>query len=90
MFSIHPKCFTPTLGEDTKRSLLEINAPSSCKCLSLKFFNLQERGMWLCKKKSIEKNGQVSEISKTMSTQMPAMKKSRRKKKEMKKTAHAL
>jgi hypothetical protein len=35
--------------------------------------------MWLCKKKSIEKNGQVSEISKTMGTQMPAM---RKKKKE--------
>jgi hypothetical protein len=40
-------------------------------------------------KKSIEKNGQVSKISKTMGTQMPAMNQKRiRKKKE--KIAHAL
>jgi hypothetical protein len=45
-----------------------------------KVFQLQERGMWLCKKKSIRKNRQMSEISKTMGTQMPTMKKRRRKK----------
>jgi hypothetical protein len=32
----------------------------------------------------------VAEISKTMGTQMPTMKKERRKKKEMKKIGHAL
>jgi hypothetical protein len=79
MFSIHPKYFTPTLGEDTKRSLLGINAPSSCKCLSLKFSNLQKEACGYAKRKVL-KNRQVSEISKTMGTQMPTMKKRERKK----------
>jgi hypothetical protein len=74
MFSIHPKYFTPTLGEDTKRSLLGINALSSYKCLSLKFSNLQKEACGYAKRKVL-KNIQVFEISKTMGTQMPAMKK---------------
>ena len=40
------------------------------------------------RKKSIEKNGQVSEISKTMGTQMPTIKRERKKKREMNKIAH--
>jgi hypothetical protein len=50
----------------------------------LKVFQLQKKTCGYVKKKSIEKNGQVSEISKTMGTQMPAIKK-KRKKEEMKK-----
>jgi hypothetical protein len=42
----------------------------------LKSFSITERGMWLSKK-----NGQVPEISKTMGTQIPAMKKIKRKRK---------
>ena len=59
----------------------------------LKIFNYRKRGMGYekvihdRKKKSIEKNGQVSEISKTMGTKMPAMKK-KREEKEMNKIAH--
>jgi hypothetical protein len=47
---------------------------------------MQKRG------KVLRKNGQVSEISKTMGTQMPTIKKRKkeRKKKEMKKIVHAL
>jgi hypothetical protein len=52
-----------------------------------KVFQFIERGMWLCKKKVL-KNGQVSKISKTMGTQMPAMKKIE--KERNKKIAHAL
>jgi hypothetical protein len=48
----------------------------------LKFFNCR-RGMWLCKRKVL-KNGQTCKKSKTMGTQMPAMKKERKKKKERK------
>jgi hypothetical protein len=43
--------------------------------VSLKSFNCRKRGMGYAKiihKKSIRKNGQVSKISKTMGTQMPA------------------
>jgi hypothetical protein len=43
----------------------------------LKSFPIAEIGMWLCKKRKVLKNGQVSEISKTIGTQMPAMKKER-------------
>jgi hypothetical protein len=50
--------------------------------ISLESFPIAEKGMWLCKKKSIEKNGQVSEISKTMGTQMPAIKKEKERKKK--------
>jgi hypothetical protein len=46
--------------------------------------------MWLCKKKSIEKNGQVSKISKTMDTHMPAMKKREKRKEEEKKEKDSL
>jgi hypothetical protein len=53
----------------------------------LKVFSITERGMWLCKRKVL-KNGQVSEKSKTMGTQMPTMKKIREKRK--KKIAHVL
>jgi hypothetical protein len=53
MFFIHPKCSTPTLGEDIKRSLLGIKAPSSCNVF-LESFPIAKRGMWL-KKKNIEK-----------------------------------
>jgi hypothetical protein len=53
----------------------------------LKVFQLQKEVCGYVKRKVL-KNGQVSEISKTMSTQMPTMKK--RKKKEIKKIAHAL
>ena len=57
-----------------------INAPSSCKCLSWKV-SIVEREAWamqklfIKEKESIGKNGQVSEIFKTMGTQMPAWKK---------------
>jgi hypothetical protein len=49
---------------------------------------MQKRG------KVLRKNGQVSKISKTMGTQMPAIKKEKerkkKRKKEMKKIVHAL
>jgi hypothetical protein len=52
----------------------QINAPISYCYLSKVL--LWKRSMWLCKiyskkEKNIEKNGQVSEIFKTMGTQMP-------------------
>jgi hypothetical protein len=56
----------------------------------LKSFPIVERGMWLCKKGKVLKNGQVSEISKTMGTQMPTIKERERDKIERKKIAHAL
>ena len=72
--------------------IVRINAPSSCKCLSWKVSLAEKRGMGYAKvihekkKKKYWKNGQVSEISKTMGTQMPAWKKNREK--EMNKIAH--
>jgi hypothetical protein len=47
----------------------------------LKVFKLQKRGMWLCKNKKVLKNGQVFEISKTMGTQIFAIKKEKERKK---------
>jgi hypothetical protein len=55
MFSIHPKCSTPTLGEDIKRSLSGINAPSSYKCLFLKVFQLQKEACDYAKGKVLKK-----------------------------------
>jgi hypothetical protein len=49
----------------------------------LKVFQFAERGMWLCKKRKVLKNGQVSNISKTMGTQMPTMKKRKKKREKM-------
>ena len=74
------KCFTPTLGVNTK--ILLIGSPQN-KCsklllLSLKSF-VAEKKHWAMQKlfmkkqkKELRKNGQVSEIFKTMGTQMPA------------------
>ena len=61
---------------------------------SLEKFQLQKKRQELCKsyswkkKKSIEKNGQVSKICKTMGTQMPAWKKTKKKERKMNKIAH--
>jgi hypothetical protein len=74
------KCSIPTwrwTQKNVRFSIHQINAPSSCCYLSKVL--LQKRGMGLCKschikkerkkiKKESWKNGQVSEISKTMGT----------------------
>ena len=74
----------------------QINAPSSCCYLSKVLLQKRHGAMQKLfikkrkkrkKKMSWEKNGQVSEISKTMGTQMPAWKK---RKKEMNKIAPVL
>ena len=83
---IHPKkCYILTLGVNTRNMLIrfpihQINAPSSCCYLSKVL--LQKRDMGYAKvihkkrkekkKRELRKNGQVSEIFKTMGTQMPA------------------
>ena len=64
-----------------------MNAPSSCKCLSWKV-SIAKWEAWAMqklfmkkrrkKKKKYWKNGQVSEIYRTMGTQMPAQKKEER------------
>jgi hypothetical protein len=41
--------------------------------------------MWLCKRKLLKKNGQVSKKSKTMGTQMLAIKREKRKREKKKK-----
>ena len=51
---IHKKCFTPTLGGNTKRVLVGIIALRSLKCLS-KYFLVTEGGMRLCKIKVLKK-----------------------------------
>jgi hypothetical protein len=48
----------------------------------LKVFQLQERGMWLCKKKHIEKMDKCPRYLKTMGTQMATMKKEKKKKRK--------
>ena len=60
--------------------------------ISLESFNCRRRGMGYAKvihkkrerakEKVLKKNGQVSEISKTMGTQMPAWKKKEKEKKD--------
>ena len=66
--------------------IVRINAPSSCKCLSWKV-SIAEKEAWAMPKLFIKKeeenkkywkNGQVSEIFKTMGTQMPAWKKKKK------------
>jgi hypothetical protein len=60
---------------------LSINAPSSYCYLSQSFVAKRHRAMqklFMKRKKSIGKNEQVSEISKTMGTPMPASKKKKR------------
>jgi hypothetical protein len=60
------KCFTPTLGENTKTVLVGIIALNSAKSLS-QYFLVTEGGMRLCKIKVLKKErkerrekGQVS------------------------------
>ena len=62
-------------GNRHKNKFVRINAPISCKCLSWKVSTAWKRGMGYGKvihekkkRKIIEKNGQVSEILKTMGT----------------------
>ena len=66
------KCSTHSLGVNKNMldrfSIHQINALSSCCYLSKVL--LQKRGMGM--QKELRKNEQVSEISKTMGTQMPA------------------
>jgi hypothetical protein len=50
----------------------------------LKVFQLQKKTCGYVKKKNIEKNGQVSKISKIMGTQMPAIKKEEKKRRNEK------
>jgi hypothetical protein len=60
---------------------VRINASSSYKCLSWEVFNCREEAWAMQKEKVLERKiGQVSEILKTMGTQMPAIKKEERKK----------
>ena len=91
-------CSTPTLGVNTKNmldrfSIHQINALIFF-AISQKFYCRKEA--WAIekllikkekRKKELRKNGQVSKISKTMGTQMPALK-TKRRKKEMNKIAH--
>ena len=77
---IHPKIFYSYSRSEHKNmldrfSIHQINAPSSCYYLSKVL--LQKRSLGYAKvihkkKKKKRKNGQVSEIYKTMGTQMPA------------------
>ena len=87
MLSIHPKMFYSYTGNRHKNKFIRINAPNYCKSLSWKVL-ITEKEAWamqklFIKRKGIEKNRQVSEILKTMGTQMPAWKK-----REMNKIAH--
>jgi hypothetical protein len=74
------KCSTPTLGVNTKNILVrffihQINAPSSCCYLSKFCYRREAWGYAKVihkKRKKLRKNGQVSEILKTMGTLMPA------------------
>ena len=67
-------------GNRHKNMFDRINAPSSCKCLFWKV-TIGKREAWamqklfIKEKESIEKNRQVSEILKTMGTQIHAWKK---------------
>ena len=77
MFFIYPKMFYSCIGNLHKNMFVRIHAPSSCKCLSWKVLNCRKEAWAMQKlfikgKESIEKNGQVSEMFKTMGTQMPA------------------
>ena len=58
-------------GNRHKNMFDRIIALSSCKCLSWKFSNAEKEACGYAKviqRKSIEKNGQLSEILKTMGT----------------------
>ena len=69
-------------GNRHKNMFVRINAPSSCKYPSWKVSIVEEEAwamqeLFMKEKEKYWKNGQVSEISKTMGTQMPAWKKER-------------
>ena len=67
--------------------LVRINAPSSYKCLSWKVSIAEEEAramqeLFMKEKEKYWKNGEVFEISKTMGSQMPTIKREREKEKK--------
>jgi hypothetical protein len=75
--------FYSYIGRRHKKKIVRNTCSKFLLMSFLKFFNCRKWHVAM-QKKSIEKNGQVSKISKTMGTQMLAIKKERRGRKRKK------